>query len=568
MVVTIGLLRRWSSPSQDASYRKEVQIDVLIDQCRRNGWEWRIYDEGQVSGQYLEKRQKAQELLADLKAGRIQGLGALDLKRVTRDRIGIDRATIKGIIVEARAILVTRDKIYDLRKPDDAMMYDVVGALAGHEITTIRNTFWDGNVVRRISGAPSNCAAAPVGYHHVPDGPIRPDGRVSRRLVKNPDEESVVHQFWDIAASAPSTAFVTTELNRSGVPYPRPRNRVDGGVWWSGGCVQGMIRNWIYSGIQVVGRLGKSDVFDLHPLTRGVEATIHGGVFERDVPEWRYVPLATQRAVVERMDRNRLAVGRRGVNEENPLAGILRCAHCGGPMYQLQRKYKLRDGTIKDSPGYRCAEREFRRGTCPGQVVTRNLALRGVLDCIQGLLSDNLLDSHSDEVAGTDDPSTALDDVRGRLSVLEVKHRKVLERELLAESQEETAALATIRRETEVEMRACRREVEVLTEAATSQDMQEQMRELGTNFTSRLLLAPWYLQRRVIGAFLAEVRVGSGKQGVSRPLPVVAYRLAWSDVLVEVSVNGDDTSRSPSAIRIILAALVLRGVLGGEAVER
>ena len=90
--VTIGLLRRWSVASGDDSFRKEVQIDVLEDKCRGLGFQTRLYDEGQVSGQKLENRTKARELLADLQDGKIQGLGALDMKRLTRDRIGIDRS--------------------------------------------------------------------------------------------------------------------------------------------------------------------------------------------------------------------------------------------------------------------------------------------------------------------------------------------------------------------------------------------------------------------------------------------------------------------------------------------
>lgn len=566
MPITIGLLRRWSTSNQDDSYRKEVQLDVLIEHCTRNGWTWKVYDEGQVSGQRLEKRKKALELLGDLKAGRIQGLGALDLTRVTRDRIGIDRATIKGILIESRAILVTRDKIYDLRRADDAMLYDVVGALSGHQVTTIRNTFWDGNIERRVSGPPSNCSRAPIGYKHEQDGPIRANGTVSRRMVKDDSEADVVRLFWELAATAPSYSFIRNELNHRGVPFPRQYHRKVDNRFWDLQHVRAMVNNWCYSGIQVVGRMAQSDVWDIHPSTKmDGERTEHGGLFERPVPEWQYVPEALQRAVVQRLNGNIQKsyknFGVRGVASENPLRGVLYCGRCGAVMYRNTATRKLKSGGRTEVIRHVCSNKVRMTGACKGQAVMEHIAVRVVVEFIAGKLSDPdyflISGRQAAGIAGTT-AGDALSEERKTQSVLEDKLRKVLEREIIAESAEETAALKSIRLTTETEVRASKQRVSALEGLLAQEDMLIRMRDLGNNFAERILARPWYIQHQVITAYLSGVKIAGEGNGGARRQYVTAYRLAGSDEWVEVVIGRGSSGTSSANDLLPILGAVLR----------
>ncbi len=118
----IGVIVRNSTYAQVGDYRAEVQAVDLPKRCEALGYRWKLHDEQGTSGKTLSAREQTRRALEDLKAGLIHGIGVLDVKRATRDEDCMDGRLIKQAVKQARAILVTRDKVYDFRKKSDTRL--------------------------------------------------------------------------------------------------------------------------------------------------------------------------------------------------------------------------------------------------------------------------------------------------------------------------------------------------------------------------------------------------------------------------------------------------------------
>src|SRR5262252_373400 len=158
----IGLTIRNSTARQIGNYRSEVQGD-LAARIQERGYSVRIYDEQGTSGADLSKRKIALGMLEDLRTGVIHGIGALDVKRLTRDEFGVDGALIARRIVEAGGRFHTWDREYNLRLEDDLLQFQFL--ISGIDVRNIRNTFWSG-IFKKLEKEPVYMKT-PLGYHNV-----------------------------------------------------------------------------------------------------------------------------------------------------------------------------------------------------------------------------------------------------------------------------------------------------------------------------------------------------------------------------------------------------------------
>src|SRR5215471_5299708 len=190
-MVTIGLTIRNSTVRQVGNFRAEAQLDMgpLLE---ARGYTVRIYDEQGTSGKDLSKRKVALQMLEDLRQGDIQGIGAYDVKRLTRDEFGIDGGTIARRIVEAGGLFVTKDREYDLRNDDDLLQFQFQCFIAGIDWRNIRNTMWSG-IFKRVEQEPM-FLKPPLGYMTVHALGDRP-GRTVKRPAKNPEHAAAMVQL-------------------------------------------------------------------------------------------------------------------------------------------------------------------------------------------------------------------------------------------------------------------------------------------------------------------------------------------------------------------------------------
>jgi DNA invertase Pin-like site-specific DNA recombinase len=302
-----------------------VQSVDLPKRCEALGYHWTIYDEQGVSGKSLSAREQTQRALEDLRQGRIQGIGVLDVKRATRDEDCMDGRIIKQVVKQARAILVTRDKVYDFRNKSDARLWDIQALQAGWEWRDIRDTTWDGIMKRAEKGGDELMlrAVPPPGYQ-LSVKTYKKNGMPVRVPAKRLDELLLVERVWQLLDELPSLNSVARRLNQEGLL--RPRRRVEGGREWVTPDVARVLQNPLYKGVIAFGRRRKqanrrgvlSDLLDTFDPT------------EHIVPELAYVRHSTW----ERLNQKFHRIGRRpaqagSMASIHTLSGILLCPKCG-----------------------------------------------------------------------------------------------------------------------------------------------------------------------------------------------------------------------------------------------
>jgi DNA invertase Pin-like site-specific DNA recombinase len=228
---TIGVIVRNSTYAQVGNYRSEVQSIDLPKRCEALGYRWTLSDEQGVSGKALSAREQTQRALEDLRRGHIQGIGVLDVKRATRDEDRMDGRIIKQVVKQARAILVTRDKVYDFRNKSDARLWDIQALQAGWEWRDIRDTTWDGIMKRaEKNGDELMLRAVPPPGYQLTVKAYKKNGMPVRVPAKRLDEQPLVERLWQLLDELPSLNAVARRLNQEG--KLRPRRRAEGGREW------------------------------------------------------------------------------------------------------------------------------------------------------------------------------------------------------------------------------------------------------------------------------------------------------------------------------------------------
>lgn len=171
---------------------------------------------------------------------------------------------------------------------------------------------------------------ASYGYERGPD----------RRLVIVPDEAKVVVRIFTERAGGATWRSIADGLNAEGVPAPR------GGLWVHNSCA-GICRSRVY-----LGELWAGDF---------VNATAHDPVVSADL--WH------------RVDTMSMTAKPRRESEASPyvLAGMIRCASCGGRMRGETHRYKPGKQFVKEATDvryYRCRA-SYSWGKCSAPCLVR-----------------------------------------------------------------------------------------------------------------------------------------------------------------------------------------------------
>ena len=117
--LVIGVYVRNSTLAQAGNPRASWQMD-LIPYLEGMGFRVQLYEEWGVPGATLTHRPKANTMLGDLQAGRIQGIAVAELSRLARDARGLDASFIGHLLQRyAEGRLITYGRVFDLRRHDD-----------------------------------------------------------------------------------------------------------------------------------------------------------------------------------------------------------------------------------------------------------------------------------------------------------------------------------------------------------------------------------------------------------------------------------------------------------------
>jgi len=357
--VILGAYRRASTPGQRTGWRFQEAFGELIRLALGLGPDYGVmlFDEGANSGASIAARRQLPVLLQFLRAGLIHGIVTTDVKRLTRDQTLTDGAEIARLLQVHRGLLVTRDRVWDLREQADFREYCGELVASATEISVIRNLMYDGQEKRAqavIRGeAPPMFKGPPaVGYRSaicfqprdsaltwvvdpaLGSEPMIHRGVTIRTWTRCPDCGPHVEMLREELLNNRALRDVASAMNRRNVPAPWKLR--DGTHYWNAKLIRQILRNPIYWG-----------------TWRWVFAS---RTYETHVAELAYW---TQDEAAEFSERFLVAPSKGPAITEHAhfTTGLIACATCHCLLREAGRDYSVRqDGRVYSPLRMRCPQ--------------------------------------------------------------------------------------------------------------------------------------------------------------------------------------------------------------------
>ncbi len=323
---------------------------ALTERAKVLGWpvtSVQTIDEDQGrSGAHADQRQGFKKLLAEIGAGQVGLVLALEASRLARS--SLDWHRLVEICVVTDTLLADETAVYNPRDPNDRLLLGVKGTLSEAELFTLRCRLHEGRWNKAKRGELAN--SLPVGYVRTETGDVvkDPDRQVQARL------SYVFKRFAELRVARRVLLYLQEE--KLTVPTKMWGGPLHGTIQWKAPTLSDIMRllhNPIYAGAYVYGQK-EYDPFD-RSSTNGKAKTK-----TRPVAEWpvclrdvypAYISWDQFTSNQKILHDNWFRHGSRGAprNGRALLQGIVRCGRCGSRMTVFT--YSTKE---KRAPGYGC----------------------------------------------------------------------------------------------------------------------------------------------------------------------------------------------------------------------
>ena len=323
---------------------------ALADRAKALGWPagavQTIDDDQGRSGAHADHRHGFKKLLADIGAGQVGLVLALEASRLARS--SVDWHRLVEICVVTKTLLADESAVYDPRDPNDRLLLGLKGTLSEAELLTIRSRLHDGRWSKARRGELAQ--SLPVGFVRTEAGTV----------VKHPDRQvqSRIGYILDLFAELRVARRVVVRLRQEKLKIPAQGwgGPGHGEVRWKEptfGAVMRLLHNPAYAGAYVYGQK-EYDPFDRSPTTGKAKTK------PRPLADWPVCVRDVYPAYLswEQFVRNQETLrdnwfrhGSRGAPRKGAalLQGIVRCGRCGARMSVFH--YSTKE---KRAPGYGC----------------------------------------------------------------------------------------------------------------------------------------------------------------------------------------------------------------------
>jgi DNA invertase Pin-like site-specific DNA recombinase len=323
---------------------------ALADRAKALGWPagavQTIDDDQGRSGAHADHRHGFKRLLAEIAAGQVGVVLALEASRLARS--SVDWHRLVEICVVTKTLLADESAVYDPRDPNDRLLLGVKGTLSEAELMTIRCRLHDGRWSKARRGELAQ--SLPVGFLRTEAGTV----------VKHPDRQvqSRLRYVFDLFTELRVARRVVARLRREKLTIPTQGwgGPGHGEVRWKEptfGAVMRLLHNPAYAGAYVYGQK-EYDSFDRSPATGKAKTK------SRSWADWPVCVRDVYPAYIswEQFVRNQQTLrdnwfrgGTRGAPRRGQalLQGVVRCGRCGSRMNIFYYSKKE-----KRAPGYGC----------------------------------------------------------------------------------------------------------------------------------------------------------------------------------------------------------------------
>lgn len=293
-----------------------------------------------VSGERISARPQMQRLLEDVDAGRWKGVLVMEVERLARGDT-MDQGIVAQAFKYSNTLIITPMKIYDPQDPNDEEYFEFGLFMSRREFKTITRRLQRGRDDAVKQGRyPGN--VAPYGYQRK-----KLSGK-GYTLEPHPDEAPIVKLIFELYVQKKmGTPSIAEHLNQMGIPSRK-------NTGWTFVTIRDMIRNPVYIGYVQWGRrkaMKKRDGTVSRP--RQKEWTIAKGLHPPLIDEETF-----KKAQEIMSDNARPPVEVAKIT--NPLAGLIRCGLCGGPiLYRPHNRSNIRPQLICTNKNCACKGSRF-----------------------------------------------------------------------------------------------------------------------------------------------------------------------------------------------------------------
>ncbi|MGO9830706.1 MAG: recombinase family protein [Myxococcaceae bacterium] len=320
----------------------------------------RVYNDAAQSGATLA-RPALQQLLAAAPDSGWSAVLVNDQSRLSRDTEGT-LALIRQLL-KLDIVVIDCTSGTDISDPDE----ELKTVVNGWQLKQFRRMIGSRTTQRLTRRAEDGhwCGGRVYGFRTVP---VRPEDEKSPKVpVVDQEEAAVVLRVFNACAKGDGLRTIADGLNRDQVPAPYDGKGLGygkkAGRGWGHTTIRAILRNPRYRGRFTWNRLAWTKDWDTGKRVPRVRPEAEHKVTER--PELAIVPQKLWDAVQERLGaRQGVAFGvakqfRAQDRIPSPLAGLLRCGTCGGPMSVAGRKNGYRT--------FACSTRRSKgkHGPCP-----------------------------------------------------------------------------------------------------------------------------------------------------------------------------------------------------------
>jgi site-specific DNA recombinase len=411
-----AIYARYSSDMQSES-SIEDQVRVCRARAEREGWQvGDVYADYALSGASAS-RPRYQQMLADAQAGKLDIVMAEALDRLSRDQEHIAGFHKQMQFRRVRVVTLAEGDISELH----VGLTGTMSALFLKGLSQKTHRGLEGRVRAGKSGG-----GLSYGYR-VRRG-LKPDGTpITGELEIIPEQSAVLTRVFEAYAAGQSPRAIARMLNAEGVPGPR------GGKWTAGllsgraARGSGLLRNRLYVGERVWDRqrfvkdpdTGKR-IARLNPQENWVTTAVPElAIIDRETWDRVETRLGEARRLVSPEPNTQVQQGNMGTRLASarrpkwPLAGLVRCGLCEGPM------------SVSGAGGRLACANHVECGTCSNRrkVLRDKLLARVMVALKERLMAPELVEAFAR--AYVEEVNAANRDRGARRAGLEARHAKL-----------------------------------------------------------------------------------------------------------------------------------------------
>lgn len=369
-ILRAGLFERVSTEEQARfGYSIQTQINALEEYCKKHRMKIvdHYCDEGVSGGKPYQKRPEMKRLLDDVHAGKIDIILFTRLDRWFRNVK--EYFKVQEILDDHKVEWKAIWEDYDTTTSNGRMAITIFLAIAQNErekaAERIKSVF---DAKRKNKESFFGWNSTPFGYKE------EKDSEGITRLVKDPDLEPAIQDFWDMAVKYENISKAAKHVN---MEYGLNRTKK---LWYD------LVSKEIYTGN-------------------------YKGVKE-------YCPAYVSKADWDKL-QNRDLIKMPQCNRVYLFAGLIKCPECGHTMRSLYVKQKRKNGEDKEYKSYRCKNAEIK--ICGNtKSVYEMKAEKWLLNNLEDILRNEIAQVELERTKPKPKPKTNIQALKEQLRRLEV----------------------------------------------------------------------------------------------------------------------------------------------------